>query len=83
MVNNQLKNLYKKNEKSLARRKNTFEKTSLNWVLPGRPGHGSPRVFWVFAHPDILSYLYMSSHRVDRVPVDLPGGSGFNNYACG
>jgi len=30
MVNNQLKNLYKKNEKSLARSKNTFEKTSLN-----------------------------------------------------
>jgi len=38
MVNNQLKNLYKKNEKSLSRRKTHLKKkkTSLNRVLPGR-----------------------------------------------
>jgi hypothetical protein len=44
MINNKLKNLYKKNEKSLARRKNTFEKKK-NESQPGfagSPSHGSP-----------------------------------------
>jgi hypothetical protein len=51
----------------MTKRKNTFEKKSLNWVLLGQPGHGSTRFCQVFAYPDLLFYSNQSSHRIDRV----------------
>jgi hypothetical protein len=76
MINNQLKNIYKK--KPLAKRENTFEKKklSLNQVLLGHPDHGSTQKV---NRVSLGFYLSRSFALPGAVWVDPPSRFGFNN----